>query len=510
MSNYLFPISYAQKRVWNLDKFMSQNFGFAIFNIPYIIEVAGDLNVEILNKSINFLIARHLSLRTGILEKDGELFQKVFDKVEYKLEVKKPCNEQKFSKKEIQCILEQEINHTFNLNQAPLFRATLIELDNDKYILVFLLHHIISDEWSVGIFSQELSRIYTNYLQGHLPGLIKLESSYGQFSTWQKAWFEGEKLDQQLNFWKSKLDNHKLFHIPFDHENNEVVSESGSYRFSLNEEITRKLKELSAGVSSTLFITLLAIYKVALHKIYNQNDILVVSPISSRHYDGVENLIGCFVNYIILRSKIEEECSFLALLNDIKISALEAYDNQDIPFDMLMDNVSEEEGYQKYFPQLFFEMKKAKKYSLDFPGTTTKWCNNLDIESLLNNDLRNNDDEKSSEEISDCNALDIEIEYSAALYNESTFARLADNFMFITKQIIDNPQIIISQISLLQKGTENGIEKVTEKSAKKDPERGSISRSEGVCIPSLPRKRQPNSGIIEKLNKYLKFSVKEL
>lgn len=486
MSKNYFTLSSAQERVWHLNKLMSQNFGFEIFNIPYLLELEGNLDLELLSNSIHFLIQRHSALRTYITEINDEPVQKIANKVDFKLNIRRLENKNSsISNDEILSCIKEEINYAFNLGIPPLFRTTIIELGNDKYLLVFLFHHIISDEWSVGIFSRELSSLYTSYLNGLSPTLPKIESSYVNFSIWQKDWLSSESFKQQLCYWNKKLNKHHLFHIPFDHKEITGISEAGSYRFRIDQEQTKKLKLFSSAASSTLFITMLTIYITTLHKLYKQKDLLIVSPITNRHYEGVENIIGCFVNMVPVRNKIESGESFSDLLKRVKTSAFEAYDNQDIPFDILMENTYKTEGNEKYFPQLFYEMKTSSNYLLDLPEITTNWYNNLDIKHLFS---------KKNMNTKDNNFIDLEFEYSAELYDEETFLSLANNLIFIMKQVINDVDIKIQKISTLPKKI-----KTTD-----------CPTSSTSSLPKLTDEIKIKRTITEKLNRYLKLSVKEM
>ena len=286
-----------------------------------------------------------------------------------------------------------EARRPFVLDRDPLLRMSLLRLSPDEHVLLATMHHIVSDGWSVGIFVRELGSLYEAYAAGKPSPLAPLPVQYVDFASWQRRWLSGEVLQTQLAYWRKQLAGvAALLELPTDHPRPAVRSSRGAtHSFVLPEELTVKLRALAHQENATLFMTLLAAFKVLLHRYSGQQDIVVGAPIANRHHSEVEPLIGFFVNSIALRTDLSDDPSFRALIARVRSTALDAYDHQDVPFEQLVEALNPERNLS-HTPifQVMFDLRRRTFRSpmlsglsakgLDQPGTTAKFDMSLSLD----------------------------------------------------------------------------------------------------------------------------------
>ena len=228
----------------------------------------------------------------------------------------------------------------FDLARGPLLRGRVIKLAEQEHLLMLNMHHIISDGWSLGILTQELGEILEALQQGRSPELKPLPIQYVDYAVWQRRWLEESgTLKRQLGYWQEKLAGvAESLDLTTDYPRPKVQSfAGGAHGFTLDPELTTKLKKIAEHRGCTLFMLLLAAFKILLHRYTGQNDICVGSPIANRQYQETEGLIGMFINTLALRSRVEGGDRFTALLAQVKATCLEAYENQDAPFEKIVE-----------------------------------------------------------------------------------------------------------------------------------------------------------------------------
>ncbi|NRR06251.1 hypothetical protein HP570_29105, partial [Brevibacillus sp. RS1.1] len=312
------PLSFAQQRLWFLDRLMPDS---ALYNIPSAMRLHGDLNIEAWNKSLQLLIQRHESLRTTFDHVDGQAVQIIHPYQEQSLRVidlrELPADE---CEAETQRLAGVEAATPFNLSEGPLFRTTLIRVSEQEAVFLFNMHHIIFDGWSIGIFIKEMRALYEAFVYGKEPVLADLTLQYADYAVWQRKWMEEDVLTRQLAYWKEKLvDAEPLLVLPTDRPRPSVQSHAGAmYTFTLSAELLEKLSMLSREEGSTLFMTLLAAFQTMLYRYSGQEDILVGSPVAGRNREEIESLIGFFINTLVLRTDMSGEPTFRDLLARVK------------------------------------------------------------------------------------------------------------------------------------------------------------------------------------------------
>ena len=330
------PLSFAQQRLWFLHQLDP---GSSAYNMYGEIRLEGALNVPILERAFNEVMRRHESLRTRFLERNGQPVQ-VVDAYRW-MDI--PCVSLDTDDKEkrLQEIRKNETEHQFNLAQGPLLKTKLVRMDADYHVLMFTIHHIVFDGWSIEILIRELTTLYKQLLNNEEVSLRELQIQYKDFAHWQIKKAKGEEFNRQLSYWKNKLgENPTVVKLPTDNVRNVDVPHNGRvHELKIPNKIVTRLKSLSQRENSTLYMTLLASFQILLYRYTNVDEILVGSPIANRNSPEIEPLIGCFINTLVLKADFSEVVTFKEVLSQVRQNSLEAYENQDLPFEMLVESV---------------------------------------------------------------------------------------------------------------------------------------------------------------------------
>ena len=329
---FVFPISYAQQRLWLLDQLEPGN---PAYNRPAAVRLTGRLSVAALSESLNEVMSRHESLRTCFDEVDGELAQIVCQHQPLSLPVVDLSElHTRESEAEALACIKSEAKHHFDLRRSPLLRASLLRLSCEDHILLLVAHHAISDPWSDAILFQDVAVFYRACLESREPSLPALSIQYADFADWQRRWLQGEVLKRQLSYWQEQLKGDlPALELPTDRPRPAVQTVRGKRHFlRVSDRLRDELKELCREEQVTLFMALLAAFKVLLHRYTGQQSIVVGSPVAGRNRPELENIIGFFVNTIVMRTEITGNLSLRQLLGRVRDTTLSAFSNQDLPF----------------------------------------------------------------------------------------------------------------------------------------------------------------------------------
>src|SRR6185295_18365904 len=264
-------------------------------------------------------------------------------------------------------LIMAEAREPFDLAAGPLLRAGLIRMQEQEHIVLFTMHHIISDAWSMSVLVREVTALYDAYLRGEEPRLEELALQYADYAVWQRSYLQGEVFEEQLDYWKQQLaDRAPVLELPSDRARPAVQSYRGSYDTEvIGDGISEGLKGLSQREGTTLFMTMLAVFKVLLYRYSGQTDISIGTPIANRNRVETEGLIGFFVNTVVMRNDLSGEPSFKELLGRVKEAALGAYAHQDLPFEKLVEVLQPERdlSHSPLF-QVMFSFQNAPKETL--------------------------------------------------------------------------------------------------------------------------------------------------
>ncbi|MEO7533477.1 MAG: amino acid adenylation domain-containing protein, partial [Ferruginibacter sp.] len=329
------PLSFSQERLWFIDRLE----GSVQYHLPVVLRLKGNLNKEALAYALQNIVNRHEVIRTVIEEQDGQTRQHILEENQWQLAEaggtafkEDPAGLRKFA--------QQLINKPFDLSKDHMLRATLVRLDEQDHALVVTMHHIASDGWSISILIKEVVELYSAYLDNRPADLAQLPVQYADYAIWQRNYLKGETLTNKINYWKDKLESVAPLQLPTDYQRPAVQSVKGVIiSFRIDQQVTEQLQQLSQHYGATMFMTVLAAFKVLLYRYSGQHDICVGSPIANRSQQEIEGLVGFFVNTLALRNKVSAEESFTELLQQVKTTMLEAYANQDVPFEKVVDAV---------------------------------------------------------------------------------------------------------------------------------------------------------------------------
>ena len=363
------PLSFAQQRLWFLAA-LEDGDHTAPYNITAALGLDAALDEKALRAALLALTARHESLRMTIRAENGQPVLGLRDPYDPLLVETLRCNDADRDA----AVHARAASHAaapFDLADDPLLRLTLLRLDTDAEVLLVNLHHIAADGWSLGVLVRDLSALYAAALEQHEADLCTvlppLPIQYADYAAWQRDWLSGEVLETQLSYWRDRLAKAPaLLELPTDHPRPAVKTYRGGQRtLTLEPELADRLEAFSRTRGATLFMTLLAAFKLLLHRYSGQEDILVGSPIANRTQAESEALVGFFVNTLVLRSTISRERSFETVLCDIRETALDAYAHQDIPFETVVSELQPERSlsHSPLF-QVMFALQNAPQEAL--------------------------------------------------------------------------------------------------------------------------------------------------
>jgi len=438
---FAFPPSFAQQRLWFIDQFEPGN---PFYNLPAAVLLKGRLNVVVLELSFKEIVRRHEALRTTFATVDGQPVQVVGEKFNFRLQVLDLQQLAETEREEkVKQLATEEASKPFDLSKGPLLRASLLQLDAEKYVLLLTLHHIIFDCWSIGVFLQELAALYEAFLMAKPSPLPELSIQYADFAIWQREWLTGDRLQTQLNYWEKQLSGAPpLLELPADRPRPPAQTyRGGKESFLIPRTLTEALKKLSRQENVTLFMTLLAAFKTLLYRYTGQADIPVGSPIANRNRAEIQGLIGFFVNTLVLRTDLSGDLTFRQLLDRIREMSLEAYAHQDLPFEKLVEELQPDRNlsYNPLF-QVAFVLQTAPVAAESIAGLNLTL---LDVENQTAKvDLTLYLEEKQ-EEISG------HFEYSTDLFDAATIRRMAGHFLTLLEGIAANPERRIEELPLL-------------------------------------------------------------
>jgi amino acid adenylation domain-containing protein len=451
---FVFPASSAQQRLWFLDQLIP---GKCFYNVPTVFRLVGELNFWALEQSFNEIVQRHESLRTTFSVSEEQPIQIVAPQLRLELPLidlqSMPAIERETA---AQQLLTDQIQRPFDLSESPLLRLMLLQLDKSEFILLVNLHHIIFDEWSSGLLIRELGILYTAFCANQPSPLPELPIQYADYAHWQQQRLETEVLQAHLPYWRQQLKDIPVLDLSIDRARPAVQSYQGTtQQLELSQDLAEALKKLSQQTGVTLFMTLLAGFKILLHRYTNQTDIPVGSPIANRNSSELEELIGFFVNSLVLRTDLSNNPTVQELLTRVRDVALAAYAHQDLPFEKLVEELQPTRSLSiNPLFQVVFALQNAPMKQLELPGLTLSSLTvemkttRFDLELYLwecSEDFRRlwgNDWQQST-------GLRGVIVYNTDLFERSTISRLLQSFQTILEGMVANPNQPISEVPVL-------------------------------------------------------------
>ncbi len=436
------PLSFSQQRLWLLDQLEPGN---TAYNISIALRLKGTLNEEVLRASLAEIIRRHEALRTTFVligEQPVQVINPPSSPNLPKIVLQSSLEPERDA--ELQRLISKEAMRPFDLVNGPLLRTTLLSLDETEHVFLFTFHHIVSDGWSVFVFIHELQILYDAFLNEQPSPLPKLSIQYVDFAQWQRQWLQGEIIESQLNYWKKQLAAPiPVLNLPLDYSRPKIQTFSGGkHALALSQPLTQKLKDMSCGEHCTLFMTLIAAYSALLYRQTGQANMVIGSPIAGRGRAELENLIGFFLNSLALRINLDGNPSFRELLQRVRDVALQAYANQDVPFEKLLEEIHPGRDLSRTpIFQVFFNMLNFNADTVfELPGMTGEIIYQLDTEARFDLTLYVREQDKQ---------ILLGLVYNSDMFSRERMGETIKQLEWLLMQIVDAPDKSIDAYSLL-------------------------------------------------------------
>jgi amino acid adenylation domain-containing protein len=443
----VFPVSYAQERLWFLDQLEP---GSPAYNVVAAYRLTGPLDVDALEQALQEVVRRHEALRTTFTAVDGQPVQVIHSQLQRHsdgaLAVVDLAHLERHSdgaEAEARRLMGLERRAAFNLEEGPLLRASLLRLGAEEHILLLSVHHIVTDGWSMGILRRELSALYHAFSKGQPSPLPELAIQYADYATWQREWLQGQVLEAQLAYWLAHL--HPLppaLDLPADHQRPPIQTFHGSTRtFCIPQALTGACKALARREQATLFMTLLAAFQILLYRYSGREDIVVGTPIANRTRPEVGPLIGFLANTLVLSTDLSGNPTFRQLLGRVRHVCLDAYDHQDLPFEKLVEQLNPARDLSRNpLVQVMFALGNMPQHDLVLPGLTVRTLRAGGASAKFDLTLQLAEADGS---------LRGSVEYSTDLFDDGTIARMMGHFVELLEGIVQDPDRQIGGLPLL-------------------------------------------------------------
>ena len=431
------PVSFAQERLWLLDRLSP---GASAFNMPIPLRLRGRLEVGLLVRALEEIERRHESLRTTFQVWEEGIFQ-VLNEPRFRLE-KVDLGAAADPAAALAAAIEEEARFPFDLERGPLFRGLLLRLADHDHVLVLNVHHVISDGWSSGVLFRELRTLLTAFADGAPSPLPPLALQYCDFAVWQRASSSSEAFAQQLSYWRGRLAGaSESLALPTDRPRPpQTGSRSGALAQPISAATTAALRQLASRHGCSLFMPLLTAWKVLLYRLSGQQDILVGTPVAGRNRRELEDLIGIFLNTLVLRTQLAGELAFRQALLRVRDTVLGATANQDVPFEQLLIELQPERHLsQSPFFQVFFNMANIPDLRFELPGLEVALEAMPEIGSKFDLNLY---------VFEDGDALALSLVYNPDLFDRARLRALLAQYLEILEQAVAEPETRLDDFDL--------------------------------------------------------------
>src|SRR5947209_7442390 len=448
------PLSFAQQRLWFLHQLEPESIAY---NIPLVVHLRGWLDRGVLVRALEEIVRRHEVLRTTFPAVEGEARQQIGEvggvgRVGEVVEVEDLSQEEEQEREQrMQEMAEREATTPFDLGRGPLLRVRLLRMGPEEHRLLFTMHHIITDGWSMGILVREFVALYRAYAQGEETPLAELELQYADFAAWQRE-HQAQRQERELEYWRGQLAGLSVLELPTDYPRPVVASGRGRRsRVVFGEELVRQVEEFNRRQGVTMYMTLLAGYQMLLGRYCNQQDIAVGTVIANRNRLETEGLIGFFINTLVLRSRAEGRKRFAEFVGEVRGTVLSGYAHQDLPFERLVEELAPERmlGRTPLF-QAMLVLQNLPEESLQLPGLE------LSVEENPNSTLPYDLLLTFTPTVG--GGLEGLLQCSADLFGAETGERMAGHFVTLLQGLMERPEAALGTLPLLTAGERRQIE----------------------------------------------------
>ncbi|URC11724.1 non-ribosomal peptide synthetase [Flavobacterium sp. B183] len=434
------PLSFSQERLWFLDQLQ----GSTEYHIPIVLSLEGALDISLLEQTLHGIVSRHEVLRSMLLSEEGIGYQQIISAEGWSLDTDTVSDE---------LVLKNHIAHyahkPFDLSKDYKLRACLYTLENQKYVLACVFHHIASDAWSGEILVHEFMELYSSFESNSTPNLPTLHLQYADYAIWQRKHLEGAVLEDQLSYWESKLKGVSTLSLPTDYARALVPSNAGAaVSLEIDQKLSASLNTICKEEGVTMFMLLLSAFKVLLSRYSGQEDICVGTSIANRTQSDLEGMIGFFVNTLALRSDLSGNPSFKDLLSRVKQTTLESYDHQLAPFEKVVDRVitTRDRNMSPLFQVLFSLQNNQESNPVALKGLSLSSYDTQVVNSQF--DLLFNISENQG-------GISLNMVYSTALFEKTTIERMLLHYQELLQNIAKNITEPVKNLSLLTPAEEH-------------------------------------------------------
>ncbi len=434
------PLSYTQQRLWFLDQLEP---GGSAYNIPAAVRLSGALDTKAYTQSFNEIARRHEALRATFVTVNGKPAQIIAPARPVELPVTDLSAMPEIEREaEAMRMATEEARKPFDLARGPLLRLRLLKLGAEEHIALMTMHHIISDGWSIGILIREFAALYEAFTSGRPSPLKELTIQYSDFAIWQQAWLQGEALESQLAYWRRRLAGLPALELPADHPRPPVQTFRGAWRSSsLPADLAESLKTLSRREGVTLFMTLLAAFQTLLRQYTNQDDIVVGADIANRNRRETEDLIGFFVNQLVLRADLSGNPTFRELLGRVREVTLGAFAHQDTPFGKLVEELQPQRDLSRNpLFQVMFIVQNAPMPALKLQGLTLTPLDIKEETSVFDLTISFVEAEQGQ--------IRVLCRYNTDLFEPDTIARMLERLEALLNRVAADPEARLSALNI--------------------------------------------------------------
>ncbi|HEX2092659.1 MAG TPA: amino acid adenylation domain-containing protein, partial [Longimicrobiaceae bacterium] len=435
------PLSFAQQRLWFIDQLQP---GSAAYNMPFPLRIRGGLDLAALERALTGIMRRHETLRTVFATRDGEPVQVIREASPVVLPVVDlGALPEEMRGAELARLAGEEARTPFDLSAGPLLRATTVRLGEADAAVLFTMHHIASDGWSMGILVREISTLYSAFTRGEEARLPELPVQYADYAAWQREWLSGEVLEREIGWWREQLSEAPaLLELPTDRPRPAVASDVGAVLgLAVPAKITAALRALSRREGATPFMTLLSAWQLLLSRYAGQEDVLVGTPIAGRNRLETEGLIGFFVNTLVLRADLSGGPSFAELLRQARERTLGAYQHQEVPFEKLVEELGVERSlaHTPLF-QVMFTLQNNERGALELGEAGLEGMGSGSTSVKFDLMLAMADEGEQ---------LRGTLAYRTELWEAATIERMTGHFAALLEGVSSDPSRPVGQVSFL-------------------------------------------------------------
>ena len=433
------PLSHSQQRMWLIYQMAPES---TAYNMPFASRQKGPLNKSALRRAIDAMSSRHEAFRTTFtMTADGpvQIINPFQPSHLVEVDLSRLPDDQRWH--EATRFVEHEACLPFDLEKGPLARFALIKIRPDDHVLVLTMHHIIGDQWSFGVIGKEFAFFYNAFCRGETPSARPLPLQYADYAVWQRRCLSDEWLSTQADYWQKKLAGLSRLSLPTDHPRPVVQTFSGSQCvLELPASLIERVRQFSVERNATVFMTLLACFQILLSRYSSQTDVAVGSPIANRTQSAVESIVGSFVNTLVFRADLSGDPPFEDMLEQVRETALEAYANQDFPFDKLVEIMGSSRDHSSPpLVQVLFNLANAPIGEINVHGLswvpfeaetrTSQFDLSLTIETEI--------------------ARKAYLTFNTDLFERQTAERMLGQYKVLLHSALADPQARLSELSML-------------------------------------------------------------